>query len=53
MESRDISHVDRTSEGIVVTFGDGYKFLFSSTHLYDTRLKNGQLVEAPEEIDSE
>ena len=47
MEINEIAHLDRTSEGITVTFGDGYTFLFSSEVLYGIRLKSGQLIESP------
>lgn len=45
MDGRKVSHVDMTSEGVVVTFVDGYTFLFPSEFLYRIRLKDGQLIE--------
>jgi hypothetical protein len=48
MDSQEIANVDRNSEGVVVTFGDGYTFLFPASFLFGTRLKNGQLVESPQ-----
>jgi hypothetical protein len=48
MDHQDITNVDRTLEGVVVTFGDGYTFLFPSVFLYGIRLKEGQLMDLPE-----
>jgi hypothetical protein len=44
MNGRKVTKVDRTTEGVVVTFADGYTFLFPSDFLYRVRLKDGQLV---------
>jgi hypothetical protein len=47
MDTRTITDVDRTSDGVIVTFGDGFTFLFPIDLLYGIRLKSGQVVEAP------
>ena len=47
MNSLDITYLDRTSEGIVVTFGDGNTFLFPTDFLFGARLKDGQLIQPP------
>ena len=44
MNERKVTNVDRNAEGILVTFADGYTFLFQSDFLYMARLKDGQLV---------
>jgi hypothetical protein len=44
MNERKVTNVDRTNEGVLVTFADGYTFLFQSDFLYMVRLKDGQLV---------
>jgi hypothetical protein len=44
MDGRIITRVDMTSDGALVTFADGYTFLFPSHFLYRVRLKEGQLV---------
>ncbi len=48
MDHHHIINADRTSEGIVVTFGDGHTFLFPSVFLYGIRLKEGQLIDLPQ-----
>ena len=44
MDGRNITNVDRTADGVLVTFADGYTFLFPSDFLYKIRLKDGQFV---------
>jgi hypothetical protein len=44
MNEGKVTNVDRTIEGILVTFADGFTFLFQSDFLYKVRLKDGQLV---------
>jgi hypothetical protein len=44
MNERKVTNVDRNTEGVLVTFADGYTFLFQSDFLYMVRLKHGQLV---------
>lgn len=44
MDGRKVTHVDMTSEGVLVTFADGYTFLFPADFLYSGRLKDGQLI---------
>lgn len=48
MSERKVTSVDRTAEGVLVTFADGYTFLFQSDFLYKIRLKEGQLIGQPE-----
>jgi hypothetical protein len=45
MDGRKVTRVDITSDGALVTFADGYTFLFLSDVLYKIRLKDGQLIE--------
>jgi hypothetical protein len=44
MNERKVTNVDRNAEGVLVTFVDGYTFLFPSDFLYRVRLKDGQLI---------
>jgi hypothetical protein len=44
MNERKVTNVDRNTEGVLVTFADGYTFLFQSDFLFKVRLKDGQLV---------
>jgi hypothetical protein len=44
MDELKVTNVDRTAEGVLVTFADGYTFLFRSDFLHRVRLKEGQLV---------
>jgi hypothetical protein len=44
MSERKVTSVDRTAEGVLVTFADGYTFLFQADFLYKVRLEDGQLV---------
>jgi hypothetical protein len=44
MSETKVINVDRTAEGVLVTFVDGYTFLFPSDFLFKIRLKDGQLV---------
>jgi hypothetical protein len=47
MDDPQVTNVDRTAEGVLVTFADGNTFLFPSNFLYKVRLKEGQLTGGP------
>jgi hypothetical protein len=47
MRPDDIVRYDKSADGIVITFRDGYTFLFPANALYAIRLKHGQLLEMP------
>jgi hypothetical protein len=47
MDDREVMRVEGDAEGVLVTFADGYTFLFSSNFLYKVRLKEGQLTGGP------
>jgi hypothetical protein len=55
MNESKVTNVDRTGEGVLVTFVDGYTFLFPSDFLFKIRLQNGQLVgqENPNDADDD
>jgi hypothetical protein len=44
MNEPKVTNVDRNPKGVLVTFADGYTFLFQSNFLYSVRLKEGQLI---------
>jgi hypothetical protein len=44
MDEHRVTGVDMTPEGVLVTFADGYAFLFESEFLFKIRLKEGQLI---------
>jgi hypothetical protein len=48
MSERKVTKVDRTAEGLFVTFTDGNTFFFPSDLLYKVCLKDGQLVGQPD-----
>lgn len=50
MDTLTIVQVDRNSEGVLVTFGDGHTFLFTAAFLLKVRLKEGQVVESPKNL---
>jgi hypothetical protein len=47
MNDVKVTNVDRTAEGVLVTFADGNTFLFPASFLYKVRLKEGQLTGGP------
>jgi hypothetical protein len=44
MENLKVTYVDRNAEGVLVTFADGYTYLFQSDFLFNIRLKEDQLT---------
>lgn len=46
MDERKVTNTDMTPDGVLVTFGDGFTFLFQSNFLFGARLKSGQLMDS-------
>ena len=49
MGERKVMNAVVTDEGVLVTFADGYTFLFQSDFLDGIRLKEGQVIGQREE----